>query len=113
MVLIDASTRWLHVCLLSTRNVVFARLLAQMIKLRARFSDYPIKTIKLNNAGEFTSQTFTDYCMSVGINIEHLVAHVHTQNSLAESLIKRLQLIVRPLLMKCETLENPKFWKNG
>ena len=28
MVLIDASTRWSHVCLLSTRNVAFSRLLA-------------------------------------------------------------------------------------
>ena len=28
MVLIDASTRWSHVCLLSTRNVTFSRLLA-------------------------------------------------------------------------------------
>ena len=38
--------------------------------------------------------------MSIGINIEHLVAHVHTQKGLPESLIKRLQLIPRPLLMK-------------
>ena len=74
MVLIDASTRWYHVCLLTTR--------------------------KLDNAGELTSQTFTDCCMSVGINIEHSVAHTHTQNCLTESLIKRLQLIARPLLMK-------------
>ena len=100
MVLIDASTRGSHVYLLSTRNVVFARLLAQMTKLRAQFPDYPIKTIRLDNAGEFTSQTLNDYCISNGINIEHLVAHVHTQNGLTESLIKRLQLIVRPLLMK-------------
>ena len=100
MVLIDASTRWSHVCLLSTRNVVFARLLAQMTKLRAQFSDYLIKKIRLDNAGEFTSQTLNGYCMSIGINIEHLVAHVHTQNGLAESLIKRLQLIARPLRMK-------------
>ena len=28
------------------------------------------------------------------------MAHVHTQNGLAESLIKRLQLIARPLLMR-------------
>ena len=33
MVLIDASTRLSHVCLLSTRNVTFARLLAQIIRL--------------------------------------------------------------------------------
>ena len=38
--------------------------------------------------------------MSIGINIEHPVAHVHTQNGLAESLIKCLQLIAIPLLMK-------------
>ena len=41
-----------------------------------------------------------DYCMSIGINIEHHVAYVHTKNGLAESLIKRLQLIDKPLLMK-------------
>ena len=71
-----------------------------MTKLRVQFLDYPIKTIRLDNVGEFTSQTLNDYCMSIGINIEHLVTHVHTQNGLAESLIKRLQLIARPLLMK-------------
>lgn len=100
MVLIDTSTRWSHVCLLSTRNQAFARLLAQIIRLRAHFPDYPIKTIRLDNAGEFTSQAFNDYCMSIGISIEHPVAYVHTQNGLAESLIKRLQLIARPLLMR-------------
>ncbi|KAL0556275.1 hypothetical protein IC582_004787 [Cucumis melo] len=40
--------------------------------------------------------------MSTGINIEHPVAHVHTQNGLAESFIKHLQLIVRPLLMRAK-----------
>ena len=78
MVLIDASTRWSHVCLLSTRNVAFARFLAQIIRLRAQFPDYTIKTVRLDNAGEFTSQAFNDYCMSIGINVEHPVAHVHT-----------------------------------
>ena len=100
MVLIDASTRWSYVCLLATHNIAFSRILAQIIKLRAQFPDYPIKSIILDNAGEFTSQTFIDYCMSVGINIEHPVAHTYTQNGLAESLIKRFQLIARPLLMK-------------
>ena len=104
MVLIDASTRWSHVCLLSTRNVVFSRLLTQMAKLIAQFPYYPIKTIRLDNVSEFTSQTLNDYCMSIRINIEHLVAHVHTQNGLAVSLIKRLQLIARPLLMKTKLL---------
>ena len=98
--MIDASTRWSHVCLLSTRNMAFARLLAQIIRLKAQFPDYTIKTIRLDNVCEFTSQAFNDYFMSTGITVEHPVAHVHTQNGLAESLIKRLQLIARPLLMR-------------
>jgi transposase InsO family protein len=100
MVLIDASTRWSHVCLLSTRNVAFARLLAQIIRLLAQFPDYPIKKIRLDNAGEFTSQALDNYCMSIGIDVEYPVAYTHTQNGLAESFIKRLQMIARPLLMK-------------
>ena len=100
IVLIDASTRWSHVCLLSSRNVAFARLLAQIIQLRAQFPYHSIKTIRLDNAGEFSSQTFLDYCMSIGIDVQHPVAHVHSHNGLAESFIKRLQLIARPLLLK-------------
>ena len=100
MVLVDASTRWSYVCLLSTRNAAFAKLLAQIIKLRAHHPDYPIKSIRLDNAEEFTSQTFDEYCMSVGINVEHLMPHVHTQNGLAEAFIKRLQMIARTLVMR-------------
>jgi hypothetical protein len=100
MVLIDASTNWSHVCYLSTRNIAFVRLLTQIIRLRAQFPDYPIQSIRMDNAGEFTSQTFYDYCMSIEINVEYHVAHIYTQNGLAESFIKQLQLIARPLLMK-------------
>ena len=78
MVLIDASTRWSHVSLLSTRNVVFARFLAQIIQLRAQSLNSPIKTIRLDNDGEFMSQTFNNYRIIVGMNIEHPVAHTHT-----------------------------------
>ena len=78
MVVLDASTRWSHVCLLSPRNATFATLLAQIIRLRAQFSEYPIKAIRLDNAGEFTFRAFDDYCMSIGVNVEHLVGHIHT-----------------------------------
>ena len=93
MVLIDASTRWSHMCLLSIRNAVFSKMLAQVIKLRVHHPDYPIKSIRLDNAGEFTSKTFDDYYMPVGVEVEHHVPHVHTQNGLAEAVIKRLQMI--------------------
>ena len=38
--------------------------------------------------------------MSISTDVQHLVAHVHFQNGLAKSFIKRLQLIARPLLLK-------------
>ena len=80
MVLIDVSSRWSHVCLLSTRNIAFARLFAQIIRLQTHFPDYLIKKICLDNADEFISKAFDDYCMSVGIKVEHPIAHVHTKN---------------------------------
>ena len=80
MVLIDVSTRWSHVYILSSRNVAFDRMFAQIINLREQFPNYLIKAIRLDNACEFTSQTFNDYCMLVRVNVKHLIAHVHTQN---------------------------------
>ena len=79
IVLVDVSTHWSHVCLLSIMNTGFSKLLAQVIKLKAHHLDYPIKSIRLDNAGEFTSKTFDDYCMSVGVEVEHHVPHVHTE----------------------------------
>ena len=50
-----------------------------MIRLQEQFPDYIIKTIHLDNADEFTSQTFIDYYyMLVEINIEHPIVHTHT-----------------------------------
>ncbi|GKB37666.1 retrovirus-related pol polyprotein from transposon TNT 1-94 [Tanacetum coccineum] len=63
-----------------------------------------VKIAILDNEGEFTSHDVNDYCMSVGFVVELPVAHVHTQNSLVESLIKRLQLIARPLIMRTKLL---------
>lgn len=66
------------------------RLLVQIIYLRAQFSDHSIKMIYVDNTVEYTSQAFDTYCMLIDIIVKYLVTHVHTQNSLAESFIKRL-----------------------
>jgi transposase InsO family protein len=101
MVLIDASTRWSHVCLLSTRNHAFAKIITQVIRLRAQNPEHQIQSIRMDNAAEFSSKAFNDYCMALGIQVQHSVPYVHTQNGLAESLIKRIKLIARPLLQNC------------
>jgi hypothetical protein len=62
----------------------------------------PSKPSGWDNAAKFTSHTFNDYCMSLGINAEHCVPYVHTQNELVESLIKRIKLLIaRSLLQNC------------
>jgi hypothetical protein len=53
MVLIDASTRWLHVCLLSTCNLDFAKFMAQVIRLKENFYEHRIQSIRLDNIVEF------------------------------------------------------------
>jgi hypothetical protein len=39
--------------------------------------------------------------MAQGIEVQHSVSYVHTQNSLIDALIKRIKLIARPLLYNC------------
>jgi hypothetical protein len=53
----------------------------------------------MDNVAEFLSQTFIDYCIAQGIEVLYSVSYVHTQNGLAESLIKRIKLIAKLLLL--------------
>ena len=76
--------------------------MSQIIQLRANFLDSRIKSIRMDNAGEFTLKVFNDCCMSLGIKVEHSVPHEHTQNGLAKSLIKRIKLIARPLIQNSQ-----------
>lgn len=100
LVLIDASGKQSHVSLLSTRNLAFANLLSMIIRFKAHFPDYPIKTLRMDNAQEFRSRSFEDYCTATGIDLTYSVPYEHAQNGLAESFIKRIQLITRPLLLQ-------------
>jgi hypothetical protein len=101
MVLIDTSTRWSYVYLLSTQNHAFAKFITQVIRLKANYPEHQLQSVRLDNAVEFSSRAFNDYCMAQGIEVQHLVPYGHTQNGLVESLIKRIKLIARPFLHNC------------
>jgi hypothetical protein len=64
MVLIDESTRWSHVCLLSTHNHAFTKFMTQVIRLKANFPEHRLQSVRLDNAAEFSSRIFNDYCMA-------------------------------------------------
>jgi hypothetical protein len=69
MVLIDAFMRWSHVCLLSTRNYIFAKFMTQVIRLKANYPQYRLQSVRLDNAVEFSLWSFNDYCMTQGIQV--------------------------------------------
>jgi hypothetical protein len=75
--------------------------MTKVIRVKANFSKHRIQSIRLDNVAEFSSRVFNDYCMAKGIHVQHSVPYVHTQNNFVESLIKRIKLIVRPLLHNC------------
>jgi hypothetical protein len=89
------------VCLLSTQNYAFAKFMMQFIRLKTNYTEYQLQSVRLDNATEFSSRVFNDYCMAQGIEVQHSVPYVHTQNDLVWYLIKRIKLIVRPLLHNC------------
>ena len=60
---------------------------------------YQIQSIMLDNAGEFTFQTFTNNCLAICINVEHLVPNICMHNDLVEYLIQYLKLLTRSLLV--------------
>jgi hypothetical protein len=97
--IVCASSKWSQVALLSTRNLVLSKMLAHILKLKAQFPDNPLMKLRVDNAGEFTSQNFDDFCIIAGIDAQYSVPHVHFQNGTAESLIKRIRIIARTLLM--------------
>jgi hypothetical protein len=78
MVLIDASTCWSHMCILSTHNHTFAKFMTQVIILKTNFPKHRIQSVRLDNATKFSSRAFNDYCMAHGIEVQYLVPYVPT-----------------------------------
>jgi hypothetical protein len=69
MILIDASMRWSHVCLLSIQNHAFAKFMMQVKRLKANYREHRLQSVRLDNAAKFSSQAFNDYCMAQGIKV--------------------------------------------
>ena len=73
LVLVDAAGVHFEVSLLSTQNIVFSKILASLIKFRAHYPEYPVKFLRIDNAQEFKSYAFEDYCQATGISLTYSV----------------------------------------
>ena len=110
-VLVDASGRHAEVSLLTTRNMVFPKTLAMILRFRNHFPDNQICFFRMDNAMEFRSQAFEDFCTASGIELTYSMPYEHAQNGLAEAYIKKIQLIVCPLLF--HTNLSPILWDHA
>src|SRR6202048_3504192 len=70
-----------------------------LLRYKNHFPDNPIKYLRMDNAQEFRSHAFEDYCTASGINLTYSVPYEHSQNGLAEAFVKKIQLVARPLLL--------------
>jgi len=52
--------------------------MAQLIKLKAYYPEHQIKSIRMDNAAEFSSHDFDDYCMELEIQVQHSVPYILT-----------------------------------
>ena len=108
LVLVFAARVHFEVSLLSTQNIAFAKILASLLKFRIHYPDYPVKTFCMDNAKEFRSQKFEDYCVATGILLAYAIPYEHAQNGLAEAFIKKIQLISRLFLLHAKLPSS--FW---
>lgn len=74
--------------------MVFPKTLAMLLKFRNHYPDHLVRFLRMENALEFKSQAFEDYCAGTGIELTYSAPYEHSQNDLAEAFIKKIQLIV-------------------
>lgn len=98
-VVADASGSHFEIALLPTKNMVFHRLLGILIRYRNHFPGFPIRYLKIDNAQEFKSHTFEEYCVATRITLTYSVLYKHSQDRLTKAFIKKVQLVTRPLLL--------------
>lgn len=84
----DTSGHHFELSLLSTRNMVFSKILALLIRYKTHFPDYPVKYLRMDNAQEFSFHAFEDYCTASNITFTYSIPYEHSQNGLAEASIK-------------------------
>lgn len=96
--ILPSSHRCFRVALLISRNLVFPIIRAILLWYKKYFSDYYlVKFFRMDNALEFKSHAFEDYCTILGITLTYSAPYERSQNGLVEAFIKKLRLVFRPL----------------
>jgi hypothetical protein len=86
---------WLY--LLKTKDEVFSKFQEFKEEIE-NLTNKKIKTLRINNGGEYTSKEFVAFCKSTGIRRELTVPHNPQQNGVAERKNRSIEETVKALL---------------
>lgn len=86
MLLVDDYNRMAWACFLNKKSKAFEyfTIFKEMVKNETKFK---IKTLRLDNGGEFTSNEYWNYCEEQGIKRQFSVARTPQQNDVVEQKI--------------------------
>jgi hypothetical protein len=94
---IDGYSRKTWLYLLKSKDEVFNKFQEFKAEIE-NLTNKKIKTLRIDNRGEYTSKEFVSFCKSVGIRRELTIPHNPQQNSVAERKNRSIEEMVKPLL---------------
>ncbi|TPX45193.1 DNA-directed DNA polymerase [Synchytrium endobioticum] len=98
LITVDYRSRLGMIDLLPSRSQAFAAILACIYKMQAHHPNLQPRVIRIDNALEFRSNRFNEYCIANGIRVEYSPPYVSQLNGIAEAYNKKIQHVGRSLL---------------
>jgi transposase InsO family protein len=80
---IDDFSRRTWVYLLKVKSEVFDNFLAYKAIVEKQY-EHQIQKLRTNNGGEYVNNNFTSYCITQGIQMQHIVLYTLQKNGVAE-----------------------------
>jgi hypothetical protein len=97
VIFIDDYSRKTWLYLLNTKDEVFNKFQEFKAKIE-NLTNKKIKTLRIDNGGEYTSKEFVAFCKSAGIRRELIVPHNPQQNGVEERKNRSIEETVKALL---------------
>lgn len=94
---IDDFSRYSHVYILKQKSDAFECFQDFKAKVECQ-TGHKLQCLRTDNGGEFVSNSFNDYCRSLGISRQFTVPYSSAQNGVAERRNRSTQNITRSLL---------------
>ena len=95
---VDFASRKGAVSLIKSKNEAYKHILIHLFKWIEIHPDKRIRVIRLDNAGEFKSRAFKQFCDANGIEIQYSIPYEHQTNGIAESFVKKITTVARTVL---------------